>query len=130
MNFLVAYNGSKQSTAALELAMQSAVKFGAKLFVMTSMEGGADEKSEDITRVKESLKKVKEDLDASGLAYEVDELVRGLSPGEDLVEFAEENEIDHIFVGVEKRSKARKLLLGSTAQYIILKAPCPVTTVK
>jgi nucleotide-binding universal stress UspA family protein len=31
---------------------------------------------------------------------------------------------------VEKRSKAQKILLGSTAQYIILKAPCPVLTVK
>jgi len=130
MKFLVAYNGSKQSLAALELARQSATKFDAKLFVITSMEGGPDEKPDDIARVKNALKTVRKELDESGLEYEVDELARGLSPGEDLVEFAEDNEVDHIFVGVEKRSKTRKLLLGSTAQYIILNAPCPVTTVK
>jgi nucleotide-binding universal stress UspA family protein len=53
-----------------------------------------------------------------------------LPPGEDIVKFAENNDIDHLFVGIEKISKTRKMLLGSTAQYIILKAPCPVTTTK
>jgi nucleotide-binding universal stress UspA family protein len=130
MKFLVAYNGSEQSTAALQLAIHIGEKYGAKLYVLTSMEGGPDEKPEEIARVKTALKTAKENLDAAGLAYEVDELARGLSPGEDLVDFADENEIDHIFVGIEKRSKTRKLLLGSTAQYIILHAPCPVTTVK
>jgi nucleotide-binding universal stress UspA family protein len=53
-----------------------------------------------------------------------------LSPGEDIVKFAEDNAIDFIFVGIEKKSRAQKILLGSTAQYIILKAGCPVVTVK
>jgi nucleotide-binding universal stress UspA family protein len=53
-----------------------------------------------------------------------------MTPGEDLVRFAVENDIDLIFVGIKKKSKAQKIILGSTAQYIILKAPCPVTTVK
>jgi nucleotide-binding universal stress UspA family protein len=57
-------------------------------------------------------------------------LARGSSPGEDLVYFAEENNIDQLFVGVEKKSKTQKMLLGSTAQYVILNAPCPVTAVK
>jgi nucleotide-binding universal stress UspA family protein len=35
-----------------------------------------------------------------------------------------------MFVGIEKRSRTQKLLLGSTAQFIILKAKCPVVTVK
>jgi nucleotide-binding universal stress UspA family protein len=69
-------------------------------------------------------------MDQDGIRCETEQLVRGLTPGEDLVQFAEENEIDHIFVGIEKKSKTRKMLLGSTAQYIILKAPCPVTSVK
>ena len=54
----------------------------------------------------------------------------GLTPGEDLVEFAREHGSDEIIVGVERRSKVSKLLLGSTAQFVILNAPCPVVTVK
>jgi nucleotide-binding universal stress UspA family protein len=57
-------------------------------------------------------------------------MARGLTPGEDLVRFAEENQIDRIFVGIEKKSRTSKLILGSTAQFVILKAPCPVITTK
>ena len=57
-------------------------------------------------------------------------MIRGLSPGEDLIEFANENKIDQIVVGVKRRSKVGKLLMGSTAQYVILQAECPVITVK
>jgi nucleotide-binding universal stress UspA family protein len=46
------------------------------------------------------------------------------------VSFAEENDIDQIFIGVEKVSRTQKIIVGSNAQYIILKAPCPVVTVK
>jgi nucleotide-binding universal stress UspA family protein len=67
---------------------------------------------------------------SAGVEHEVQEMARGLSPGEDIVIFAQENSIDQIFVGIEKKSRTRKLLLGSTAQYIILKAACPVTTIK
>jgi nucleotide-binding universal stress UspA family protein len=57
-------------------------------------------------------------------------LIRGLAPGEDILEFAKESKVDEIIVGVKRRSKVGKLLMGSTAQYVILQAPCPVVTVK
>ncbi len=50
--------------------------------------------------------------------------------GEDLVRFAKDNDIDEIIIGVKRRSKVGKLVFGSTAQYVILKAPCPVLAVK
>jgi nucleotide-binding universal stress UspA family protein len=130
MKFLVAYSGSVESKAALEMAIKQASTFKAKIFVITSMEGGRSETPEDIARVNRELKKVREQLQDAGLEHEVHEMARGLSPGEDIVIFAKENQIDQIFVGIEKKSKTRKLLLGSTAQYIILKATCPVTTIK
>ncbi len=130
MNFLVAYNGTDVAKRALDLAIKNASAFSAKIFVITSMEGGASEKPEDIFRVKEELKFASDLIEKAGLAYEVHEMARGLSPGEDMVRFANENKIDQIFVGIEKLSKTRKLLLGSTAQYVILKGSCPVTTIK
>ncbi|HSO17812.1 MAG TPA: universal stress protein [Desulfosarcina sp.] len=130
MKFLVAYNGSGESKAALDLAIGHAATFDAKVYVITSMEGGHSEKPEDIARVNRELKQVRLKLEARGVDHEVHETVRGLSPGEDIVNFALENGVDQIFVGIEKKSRTRKLLLGSTAQYIILKASCPVTTIK
>ena len=47
-----------------------------------------------------------------------------------LLRFARENAVDEVVLGLKKRSRVEKLLLGSTAQYVILKAPCPVLTVK
>lgn len=130
MKFLVAYNGSKESKAALDLAIAHSSIFNAKVIVITSMEGGRSEKPEEIARVNQELKQVQQQLQSAGIEHEVHEMARGLSPGEDIVIYADENHIDTIFVGIEKKSKTRKLLLGSTAQYIILKATCPVTTVK
>jgi nucleotide-binding universal stress UspA family protein len=69
-------------------------------------------------------------FEEDGIACNTHLLIRGLSAGEDLVEFANENQIDQIVVGVKRRSKVGKLLMGSTAQYVILQAECPVITVK
>ncbi len=130
MNILVAYNGSPESKAALDLASSYAKVFDAKVFVLNSMEGGTGEKPKDILKSKKELETVRQMLGNDNVKNEVAQTVRGLSPGEDLIRFAEENEIDHIFAGIEKKSKTQKLILGSTAQYLILKAGCPVTTVK
>ena len=130
MKFLVGYNGSVEAKAALSLAGDFAKIFNARIFVMASLEGGAGEKIEDISQAEQNLREAKEFLDERGVECETHQMARGLTPGEGLVKFAEENQIDQIFVGIEKKSKTSKLLLGSTAQYVILKAPCPVITFK
>ena len=130
MKILVGYNGSEVAKAALSQAKSYAKTFDALVHVVTSLEGGSGEKIEEISAATENLKFAREFLEKDGLRCETEQLVRGLTPGEDLVKFANENEIDHLFVGIEKKSKTRKMLLGSTAQFVILKAPCPVTSVK
>ncbi|MFN2355292.1 MAG: universal stress protein [Desulfopila sp.] len=52
-----------------------------------------------------------------------------MTPGEDMVQYAKENNVDQIFVGIEKKSRTQKMILRSNAQYVILKAPCPVVSV-
>jgi nucleotide-binding universal stress UspA family protein len=94
------------------------------------MEGGPKEKPELISEANFYLEEADKDLEAAGISHETYQLVRGLSPGEDIVKFAADNAVDFIFVGIEKKSRTQKLLLGSTAQFIILKAGCPVVTVK
>jgi len=130
MKFLVGFDGGPSSKRALALAREQAEQSDALVFVTTSMEGGAKEELKDIEEVEERLQWARDFLMEEKIQCETIQLARGLSPGEDIVKFAEDNGVDMIFLGIEKKSRARKILLGSTAQYIILKGPCPVTTTK
>ena len=130
MKVLVAYNGSEAAKAALDQAKRYARAFEAKVLVLTSMEGGQHERLEDITQAQEELESARQRMQNDGIDCDISQLARGYSPGEDIVRFARENDVDQIYVGIEQKSRTRKFLLGSTAQHIILYADCPVTTVK
>nr|MCU0563767.1 universal stress protein [Desulfobacterales bacterium] len=56
--------------------------------------------------------------------------VRGMEIGEDILKIAEEKQAEEIVIGIQRKSKVGKLLFGSTAQFIIMNAACPVVTVR
>jgi nucleotide-binding universal stress UspA family protein/CheY-like chemotaxis protein len=130
MKILVGYNGGEVGRVALSLARDYAQINNAFIYIITSMEGGASEKHSDIIEAEQGLEFAKSLMEYAGIECDAQQSVRGLSAGEDLVKFANENEIDHIFLGIKKKSRAQKAILGSTARFVILKAPCPVTTTK
>jgi len=129
MKIMVGYNGGEVGVRALELARDYALLCKAEVHVMTSMEGGPKEKIADVQKADADLKFAKELMDAANLTCTAEQSVRGFSPGEDIVELAREKNINHIFLGIKKKSRAQKLIMGSTARYVILKAHCPVTTI-
>jgi nucleotide-binding universal stress UspA family protein len=129
MKLVAAYNGTRESKTALALAKKHAKLFNAKLYVISSSEGGKAEDPEQIGKIQMDLQQIKADFEKEGIQGEVDQLARGLSPGEDIVTFAAENDVDQVYVGIRKKSRTSKLILGSTAQFIILKCKCPVTSV-
>jgi nucleotide-binding universal stress UspA family protein len=49
---------------------------------------------------------------------------------EEIVRFAEEHHCDLIVIGTHGRTGLRRLLLGSVAEKVLRKAPCPVLTVR
>ncbi|MEH0020656.1 MAG: universal stress protein [Desulfobacter sp.] len=130
MKILVGYDGGEVGRMALSLARDMAGIRSAFVYVVTSMAGGSSERRADIERTETNLEFARGFMENSGIQCDCQQSVRGLSPGEDLVRFARENDIDHIFLGIRKTSRAQKAVLGSTARHVILKAPCPVTTVK
>ena len=130
MEILLGYEDPEIDHAALELAVRHAKVFSAKLYIVTSMVGGGEGHEEIFIGAEQALEKAKKRCLDDNLVCETLLLVRGLGPGEDLVKFAEDKKIDEIIIGIKKKSKIGKLLFGSNAQYIILKAPCPVMTVK
>ena len=97
---------------------------------MKSLTGGSVTHAVEVEHATEELEEAKKLFDGDGIQCETKLLVRGMTPGEDLVDFANEQAVDEIIIGIKRRSKVGKLLFGSNAQYIIIKAPCPVVTVK
>jgi nucleotide-binding universal stress UspA family protein len=127
---MVCYDGFKAAKAALEFAKSRAKNFDAKIFVVTSMISGPQVPRDEFVKKEKELEKVKRQLSKEDIGCETTLSVRGLETGEDLVLFARENGIDEIIIGIKKLSKVGKFIFGSTAQYVILEAPCPVLTVK
>ena len=130
MKIMVCYDGSQSSNEALRVAKRHAKAFEASLVIVTSMEKGTENEREEIQRVENELKSLKTACVDEGYECRTHLLIRGLSSGEDLVAFAREKEVDEIVIGVRRRSKVGKIVFGSTAQYVIIKAHCPVVTVK
>jgi len=132
MKIMLCYDGSAASKKALEVAEQQARAYGGELWVVTSLQaeaGTAHLFKEEIIEAEAHLEKIRETLKGKNIPCETHLLQRGLEPGDDLLSFAKENEIDQIVIGIRNRSRVGKLLLGSVAQYIILKADRPVISI-
>jgi nucleotide-binding universal stress UspA family protein len=130
MKILVGYDGSAPAKEALKLARKHAAVFGATVDVIASMEEGTGDQLPEIEKAERGLEWAKSLFAEKDIPCTTHLMIRGLSPGEDLVNFAKDNKVDEIIVGVKRRSKVGKLIMGSTAQYVILEANCPVVSVK
>jgi nucleotide-binding universal stress UspA family protein len=73
----------------------------------------------------------------SGFADEADE--RGFEnekahvfgdPAREIVAYADENSVDRVVIGSHGRSGGARILLGSVAENVVRRAPCPVTVVR
>lgn len=130
MKILVGFDKSNTAKAALNEAIKHAAAVGGELMVVSSLVEGKGDNLHDISAAESDLEAAKALAIAAGVACTTHLLIRGLLPGEDIVRFAGEQKAGLVVVGIRRRSKVGKLLLGSTAQFIILNAPCPVLTVK
>ena len=130
MKILVGYDGSNSAGYALDLAKKHAEAFDAEVVIVSSLTGGSVTHAVEVEQSNEGLEVAKKKFDDGGIPCTAKLLVRGMTPGEDIVEYAKEKAIDEIIIGIKRRSKVGKLLFGSNAQYVIIKAPCPVVTVK
>lgn len=130
MNILVAYDGTKEAKEAVRLAVRHAKAFNARIILAYSMVGGPEIPRKEFEHAEKELQTQEILLKEKGLACETLLSVRGLETGEDIVKLAEEKQAEEIIIGIQRKSKVGKLLFGSTAQYIILNASCPVVTTR
>lgn len=130
MKILVGYRGIDVGKDLMDIAVKHAKAFEGDILIVTSMIGGDKSKMKRFTDAESNLEQAKAYFSDSGVKSKTHLLVRGLEAGEDIVRFAKEKNVDEIIIGVRSRSKVGKLIFGSTAQFVILEAHCPVLTVK
>ncbi len=128
MKILVSYDKNLKTNTVMELAARRAKEANASVYLVKTC--SSDATPERINEIEQKLNFIKEYLDKQGVKSEVHVLIRGLAPGDDIVRFAIDYEIDEIIFGMKKESRVGKLVFGSTVQFIILEAHCPVTTIK
>ena len=127
---VVGFVPQPEGRAALRRAAEEAHLRDAKLVVVNSHRGGRSYDSDESAATETAMAEVREQLETTGVPYEVHQLVRGLDPAEDLIAVAEQVKAEFIVIGLRRRSPVGKLILGSNAQRILLDAPCPVLAVK
>ncbi len=130
MKILVGYDGSNVSKEAIATAAEHTNAFKAEIILVHSMVGGPEVPRKDFEKAENNLDYEKNILLDKKIPCKSILSVRGLEAGEDLVQLADEHKADEIIIGVRRRSKVGKLIFGSTAQYVVLNASCPVVTVR
>ena len=128
MSIIVGYVPTPEGAAALNRAISEAQKNQSRLVIVNSSRGDAlvDKRyaqAEDLTAVTQRLEK-------EGVEHLVLQPVRGNDAANEVLAAAEEYQAELIVIGLRKRTPVGKLIMGSTAQQILLEASCPVLAVK
>jgi len=130
MKIMVCYDGSEAAQSGLKQAIKHAKSFNGEILLVESLIGGKELDPKETQESEEKLDAAKKIVEQENIKCERHLLIRGMAPGDDLVDFSDENSVDEIIIGIKKKSKVGKILFGSTAQQIILEAKCPVLSVK
>jgi nucleotide-binding universal stress UspA family protein len=127
---LVGYTRTPEGEAALERAVAEAKLREARLVIVHSRRTGEDRDAAEIVMYTELLEEIGSRLDGEGVSHTIHDFIQDRSPAEDILDTATEEGAELIVVGLRPRSKTGKYLFGSTAQDVILDAPCPVLSVR
>ena len=132
MKIVVGYVNSPEGKAALEWAIEEAKRHRTEIVVAHSIRGGGSVESEEqeVLTYRTELDGIERRLNQLGLPLSIRRLCRGLSPAEDLIKVVAEEGADLLVIGIRRRSRTGKLLMGSNSQEILLNAECPVVAVK
>jgi len=128
MTILVAYVPRPEGQAALDKGIEIATRDNQRLVVVNAGPGGRQEDSSVIAG--DEAERIEERLKTLSIPAEFKLFVRGKSAIEEIEEMVEQLNVSMLVIGLRKRSRVGKLLLGSTTQEILLNVPCPVLAVK
>jgi nucleotide-binding universal stress UspA family protein len=124
---VVAWSPDAYGRAAVEAGLVEAYRRGVGVIVVNSTKG--DALVDDSFASREQLADVEALLAESDVPHEVRQTM-GNDIAEQVLEVAEGTEAELVVIGLRRRSPVGKLIMGSTAQRILLGAHCAVLAVK
>ena len=128
MTVVVGYIPTREGRVALAHAIDEARKQGSTLVVVNSSRGDAP--ADQRFMVDDEVDQLSAELDAEGIDHVVVQSVRGRDAADEVIDAVEQHQADLVVIGLRRRTAVGKLIMGSTAQRILLGAPCPVLAVK
>ena len=129
MRILMYYDGTEEAREAIAITRMHGKAFNASIDVLSSLSKGGEHQLGEIEQRENELEYVKSVFEKEKIPCETHLLIRGHEPGEDIIQFARENDVDEIIIGTEKRTRLEKFILSSIAQHVILNARRPVVIV-
>lgn len=128
MKILVGYVPTPEGEAALTAAAAEATLRGASVLLLNTSRGDAyvDARYADAGELAAAEAKLRD----QGVDVVVRQAVGTGDVAAELLKAATENEVGLIVIGLRRRSPVGKLILGSTAQRVLLESPVPVLAVK
>ncbi|HST81177.1 MAG TPA: universal stress protein [Kineosporiaceae bacterium] len=128
MPVLVGFVPTPEGRAALRRAVMECRLRDARLIVVNSEYRSADAASVDPSEAE--VKSACAELGVSEPEFEIHRLHDAYEPADHVLAVAEETEAELIVIGLRRRTPVGKLILGGSAQRILLDASCPVLAVK
>ena len=128
MSVVVGYVPTPEGEAALQHALQEAAKRGTRLVVVNTSRGDAlvDRRYAQDEQLGELERRVAD----SGVEHVMLHAITGRDAAQEILAVADEHRADLVVLGLRRRTPVGKLIMGSTAQRVLLEAACPVLAVK
>jgi nucleotide-binding universal stress UspA family protein len=128
MSVVVGYIPTAEGEAALERAIREAQAGQTELVVVNSSRGDAYVDQRFVQAGEAAA--LAQRLEAAGVEHRLLQPLRGHDAADEVLQAAESHRARLIVIGLRKRTPVGKLIMGSTAQRILLQAECPVLAVK
>lgn len=128
MTTVVGYIPTPEGTAAFDRAMERAQKEGGSLVVVNTTHLGRT--SHPHYASQDEIDALKDQLTQAGVEHDVRQRDTSSDAAQQILAIALDVEADLIVIGMRRRSAVGKLVLGSTAQAVLLGATCDVLAVK
>jgi nucleotide-binding universal stress UspA family protein len=129
MAVLVAYDGMEHTMKALDYAIDYALAFGKKLYILTDIPSKDTlDREGELARIDESLKEA--EARARERGAEVQGVVSSGVPQKGILDAAERFGADVIVVGRSDKTFIDRAILGSTSEAVVRNAKCTVIVVQ